>query len=109
MIRITSNDPLAKGAKIPVYLDNYDGTVNGMKFINVDADKNSLRITADRRITVDTDKHVSYMAIFTVDGRQIAMNFDTNAIDASTLQRGAYAVKAVLDDGTTISGTVAVK
>lgn len=109
MIRITSNDPLAKGAKIPVYLDNYDGTVNGMKFINVDADKNSLRITADRRITVDTDKHVSYMAIFTVDGRQIAMNFDTNAIDASALQYGVYAVKAVLADGTTVSGTVAVK
>ena len=109
MIRITSNDPLAKGAKIPVYLDNYDGTVNGMKFINVDADKNNLRITADRRITVDTDKHVSYMAIFTVDGRQIAMNFDTNAIDASALQYGVYAVKAVLADGTTVSGTVAVK
>ena len=109
MIRITSNDPLAKGVKIPVYLDNFDGTVNGMEFINVDADKSCLRITADRRITVATDKHVSYIAIFTVDGRQLAMNFDTNAIDASTLQRGAYAVKAVLDDGTTISGTVAVK
>ena len=109
MIRITSNDPLAKGVKIPVYLDNFDGTVNGMKFINIDADKSCLRITADRRITVATDNHVSYIAIFTVDGRQLAMNFDTNAIDASTLQRGAYAVKAVLDDGTTISGTVAVK
>ena len=109
MIRITSNDPLAKGVKIPVYLDNFDGTVNGMEFINIDADKSCLRITADRRITVATDKHVSYIAIFTVDGRQLAMNFDTNAIDASTLQRGAYAVKAVLDDGTTISGTVAVK
>ena len=109
MIRITSNDPLAKGVKIPVYLDNFDGTVNGMEFINIDADKSCLRITADRRITVATDRHVSYIAIFTVDGRQLAMNFDTNAIDASTLQRGAYAVKAVLDDGTTISGTVAVK
>ncbi len=109
MIRITSNDPLAKGAKIPVYLDNYDGTVNGMEFIDTDASKNNFSITADRRITVNTGKHVSYMALFTIDGRQIAMNFDTNAIDASALQYGVYAVKAVLDDGTTFSGTVAVK
>ena len=109
MLRITSNDPLAEATKIPVYLDNYDGTVNGMTFINIDAAESKLRITADHRITVSTDKHVAYMALFTTDGRQIAMNFDTNCIDASTLQHGIYAVKAVLDDGTTYTGTVAVK
>ncbi len=109
MIRITSNDPLAEGAKIPVYLDNYDGKVDGIEFINADAAESKLRITADRRITVSTDKHVAYIALFTTDGRQIAMNFDTNCIDASTLQHGIYAVKAVLDDGTTYAGSVAVK
>lgn len=108
-IRVVSNDPMSKTVKIPVYLDNADGTVNNIRFINADAAKSNLRITADRHITIDTDRHVAYIALFTSDGRQLAMNFDTNTIDASTLQHGIYVVKAVLDDNTTVSGTVAVK
>lgn len=106
---MTTNDPLAAAVTVPVYFDLSSGTVNGMKLIDADADNSTVKITADKKIVVSTGKHVAYIALFTTDGRQLQMNFDTNCVDASTLQRGIYLVKAVLDDETTIKGTVAVK
>lgn len=108
-VKFTTNDPLAAAVKVPVYFDLSSGTTNGMKLIDADANRSSVKITPEGRITVNTEKHVSYIALFTTDGRQLQMNFDTNYVDASTLQRGIYLVKAVLDDETTVSGTVAVK
>ena len=63
----------------------------------------------DRRITINTDRHVAYIALFTMDGRQLAMNFDTNVVDASTLRSGIYVAKAVLDDDTVHTATIAIK
>lgn len=108
-IKVKSNDQLAKQVTVPVYLDLSESTADNIKFINADASRSALHITREGRITLDTDKHVAYIALFTTDGRQLQMNFDTNYVDASTLGRGIYLVKAVLDDETTISGTVAVK
>ena len=107
-IRIKSNDPMAQSLKIPVYLDNSEGIINDVKFIDATSADNGLSLT-NGRITINTDKHVAYIALYTTDGRQIAMNFDTNYVDTTNLLRGIYAVKAVLADGTEVNGTVAVK
>ena len=72
-----------------------------MEFINIDADKSCLRITADRRITVATDRHVRLHRRLHSRWRQLAMNFDTNAIDAKHCS-AALSSEAVLDGGTTI-------
>lgn len=108
-VQISSNDPLVSTQRVPVYFDLSSGVVDGMKLIDANADTNSVKITADKKIIVSTDKHVAYIALFTTDGRQLQMNFDTNCVDASLLKHGIYLVKAVLDDETTVTGTVAVK
>lgn len=108
-VKFTTNDPLATEVKVPVYFDLTSGLVNGIKLISANAGRSKLHVTPEGRITLDTEKHVSYIALFTSDGRQLQMNFDTNFVDASALSRGVYVVKAVLDDETTVSGTVAVK
>ena len=106
VIKISSNDPLAPTAKIPVYLDLSDLT--GISVLKGDT-KSAFNVTRDRHITINTDRHVAYIALFTMDGRQLAMNFDTNVVDASTLRSGIYVAKAVLDDDTVHTATIAIK
>lgn len=106
VIKINSNDPLAATTKIPVYLDLSGNT--GISVLKGDTES-KFNVTRDRRITINTDRHVSYIALFTMDGRQIAMNFNTNAIDASALKNGIYVAKAVLDDETVETATIAIK
>ena len=106
VIKVSSNDPLAPTAKIPVYLDLSD--LVGISVLKGDT-KSAFNVTRDRRITINTDRHVAYIALFTMDGRQLAMNFDTNVVDASTLRSGIYVAKAVLDDDTVQTATIAIK
>ncbi len=106
VIKINSNDPLASTVKVPVYLDLSD--LVGISVLKGDT-KSAFSVTHDRRITLNTGHHVAYIALFTMDGRQLAMNFDTNVVDASALQSGIYVVKAVLDDETQHSTTIAIK
>ncbi len=106
VIKISSNDPLASTLKVPVYLDLSD--LVGISVLKSDAES-KFNVTRDRRITLNTSHHVAYIALFTMDGRQIAMNFNTNVIDASSLKNGIYVAKAVLDDETVETATIAIK
>ena len=106
VIKLSSNDPLAPSVKVPVYLDLSD--VTGISVLKGNG-KSAFSVSRDRRIAINTDRHVAYIALFTMDGRQLAMNFDTNVIDASALQSGIYVAKAVLDDETVQTATIAIK
>ena len=106
VIKLSSNDPLAPSVKVPVYLDLSD--VTGISVLKGNG-KSAFSVSRDRRIVLNTDRHVAYIALFTMDGRQLAMNFDTNVIDASALQSGIYVAKAVLDDETVHTATIAIK
>ena len=106
VIKLSSNDPLAPSVKVPVYLDLSD--VTGISVLKGNG-KSAFSVSRDRRIAINTDRHVAYIALFTMDGRQLAMNFDTNVVDASALQSGIYVAKAVLDDETVQTATIAIK
>lgn len=107
VIKIASNDQLAPSIKIPVYLD-LNNTPSGIKVLKGDT-KSKFHVTADRRIVLDTDSHVAYIALYTVDGQQVDMRFDTNAVSASNLKPGVYVAKAVLDDETVETASVRIK
>lgn len=105
-IKVTSNDPLAGIKVIPVYLDL--STVNSVSLVE-SIQKAQFRTTPDRRITVMGNKPVSLMALYTVDGRQLAMSFGTNVIGTGALRTGLYVVRAVFDDNTSAQATICVK
>lgn len=105
-VRLNTNDPLAGAAKIPVWLDRYDAAASISLLPSAAAP--AFRVSSGS-ITVLGDTPVSYIALFTVDGRQLDMVFSTNRISTDALQHGLYVVKAVLDDNTSVRGTVVVK
>lgn len=105
-IKITSNDPLAGTKVVPVYLDL--STANSVSLME-SIQKAQFRTTPDRRITVLGNKTVSLMALYTVDGRQLAMNFGTNTIGTGALRAGIYVVRAVFDDNTSAQATICVR
>lgn len=105
-IKITSNDPLASTKVVPVYLDL--STVSSVSLME-SIQKAQFRTTPDRRITVLGNKTVSLMALYTVDGRQLAMAFGTNTIGTGALRAGLYVVRAVFDDNTSTQATICVR
>lgn len=105
-IKITSNDPLAGTKVVPVYLDL--STVSSVSLME-SIQKAQFRTTPDRRITVLGNKTVSLMALYTVDGRQLAMAFGTNTIGTGALRAGLYVVRAVFDDNTSTQATICVR
>ncbi len=106
VVKIASNDQLAPTVKIPVYLDLDKST--GIKVLKGDS-KSKFHVTSDRRIVLDTDSHVAYIALYTVDGRQVEMRFDTNVVSASSLKPGVYVAKAVLDNDTVETASISIQ
>lgn len=106
VVRIDTNDPLASSVKIPVYLDLYD-VVTHVSLLE-SANEPAFR-AGNGYIAVRGTKPVSYIALFTVDGRQLAQAFDTNSISTAHLGHGLYVVKAIQEDETPLRGVVCVK
>lgn len=106
VIRMKTNDPLASSVKVPVYLDL--STPTSVKLLEGDA-PSDFYVSADRRIVLNTSSHVAYIALYTIDGRQVAIDFDTNAVSAAALPNGMYVAKAVMDDETVKTATIAVR
>ncbi len=106
VIRMKTNDPLASSVKVPVYLDL--STPTSIKLLEGDA-PSDFYVSADRRIVLNTSSHVAYIALYTIDGRQVAIDFDTNAVSAAALPNGMYVAKAVMDDETVKTATIAVR
>ena len=101
-----TNDPLASSVKVPVYLDL--STPTSVKLLEGDA-PSDFYVSADRRIVLNTSSHVAYIALYTIDGRLVAIDFDTNAVSAAALPNGMYVAKAVMDDETVKTATIAVR
>ena len=65
--------------------------------------------SVDGGIVLNTSSHVAYIALYTIDGRQVGIDFDTNAVSAAALPNGMYVAKAVMDDETVKTATIAVR
>lgn len=107
VVKVNSNDPLATQVKLPVYLDltQSPASVSLLKGYQ----QPQFRIGSGRTVSVVGSKSVDYIALYSVDGRQLQTSYGTNTISASALSSGLYVVRAVFADGTQAKASVAIR